>query len=880
MAILGVLLSVAIGMTAAGVTYTITAWSGNKGTISPSGEVLVAEGANQTFTIIVNAGYQIAGVFVDGVYAGMTPSYTFESVTENHAIEVYYALDQEGKFAIRPFWTENGWINPPAVAYVAQGGQFTFTMNSDPGCRVVNVRVDGATVGAVASYTFYDVEADHIIEADFGPDTFTITATAEEGGTIDPNGAIDVARGADQTFVITARPDYYLTDVLVDERSVGAVRSHTFASVEADHSITALFAPVETWITTIVEPSEGATVSPEAGTMVPYGVGGTLAFNFLPSPGWSFETIEVLRGGYSLPDLMWYAYGPGERNLLWDFGAGVYEIRVHLRSGTWYPIQTYAEGPGIVERSPNRAENSIALDNAGFYEVGTYVTFIAKPEPGCVFSQWGRDAFSTEEEFSFTVVDAWSWVDYRAFFTDVTPPQVRFIGVPEMSSSDTTPAITWEGTDNITRPENLVYTTMLDGVPLSGPSEATSAELGPLAAGAHCLLVDARDEECSCVGEAQYLWFIDLEPPHAAIVRETAPLPNSDDPTPTLSWSGYDNHTQLDGLLFSTRLDNEDWSAPSPTFSRILGPLCTGQHSFEVRAVDEAGNVGSPDSYAWQVCIDTTPPEDPTVTSADHDVGVWSNDRNVTIDVAGAADAESGVDGYEVAWDQSAAWAPSHTKSYEETWTGDVFIATADGAWYLHLATVDNAGNWTETVRLGPFNIDTTQPELVGCPGDTTWYAAPGLTAASVYWTPPTVTDNLDLSPSLGGSAAPGDEFPLGDTVVTYEASDHAGNTTSCSFAVLVLEQPAPPGSGKELVAEFSGTAYTATEVALIANAASQVIADGAPSGITLSLVRDLIRAGTPADRFVEALERFAQLIAAGASPGAAKKEVLGNKGK
>ena len=277
---------------------------------------------------------------------------------------------------------------------------------------------------------------------------------------------------------------------------------------------------------------------------------------------------------------------------------------------------------------------------------------------------------------------------------------------------------------------------------------------------------------------------------------------------------------------------------------------------------------------------DATPPADPVVTSSSHAVGVPSNNPNVVIEVAGAYDAESGVDGYEVAWDQSATWVPSHTKTNEETWSGETFIATADGAWYFHLATVDNAGNWTAGAHLGPFSIDTTPPELIGCPGDATWYAAPRTTSALVYWTPPSVTDNLDLHPSLEASAASGDEFPLGDSVVTYEASDHAGNTTSYSFTVAVLAQPAPFGSAEKLVAEFDGAAYTATEVALIVNAANQVIADGAPSGVALSLVRDLIRAGVPADQFVKALERFAELTAAGMSPGDAKNEVLGKKGK
>lgn len=46
--------------------YTITATAGNNGSITPSGSVSVNHGADQTFTIEADAGYEIASVSVDG----------------------------------------------------------------------------------------------------------------------------------------------------------------------------------------------------------------------------------------------------------------------------------------------------------------------------------------------------------------------------------------------------------------------------------------------------------------------------------------------------------------------------------------------------------------------------------------------------------------------------------------------------------------------------------------------------------------------------------------------------------------------------------------------------------------------------------------------
>jgi hypothetical protein len=75
-------------------TYEITASvNGGNGIIDPEGTVPVLHGENQTFTFTPNTNYKISQVLVDGendaeaIEAG---SYTFENVTTDHTIEVYF----------------------------------------------------------------------------------------------------------------------------------------------------------------------------------------------------------------------------------------------------------------------------------------------------------------------------------------------------------------------------------------------------------------------------------------------------------------------------------------------------------------------------------------------------------------------------------------------------------------------------------------------------------------------------------------------------------------------------------------------------------------------------------------------------------------------
>jgi hypothetical protein len=62
------------------------------------------------------------------------------------------------------------------------------------------------------------------------------------------------------------------------------------------------------------------------------------------------------------------------------------------------------------------------------------------------------------------------------------------------------------------------------------------------------------------------------------------------DDTPTFTFGGSDNKTASANLLYSYRVDNGGWSAYSNQSSATLPSLSDGDHTFYVKAKDEAGN--------------------------------------------------------------------------------------------------------------------------------------------------------------------------------------------------------------------------------------------------------------------------------------------------
>jgi hypothetical protein len=156
------------------------------GTVSraPSGTVLTS--ANEweyppgtTVSLTASAVAPWCFVAWGGDASGTNPVIT-ATMSENKSITAHFAKT----WTITVTAGMGGGITPAGSVVVLEGASQTFTVTPDSGYAVADVTVDGVSVGAVATYTFPNVTADHTIQATF---TAVPTATPTSGPTPTPS---------------------------------------------------------------------------------------------------------------------------------------------------------------------------------------------------------------------------------------------------------------------------------------------------------------------------------------------------------------------------------------------------------------------------------------------------------------------------------------------------------------------------------------------------------------------------------------------------------------------------------------------------------------------------------------------------------------------
>ena len=168
--------------------------------------------------------------------------------------------------------------------------------------------VDGQSIGAVDAYTFEGVSEIHTIEVTFQKITFTVIATAGQGGEITPSGEITLEYGQDQHFVITPNQGYKVKKLWSNGDDMGAPLTYAIINIQENYTVTVEFEKITHTIT--ASAVSNGSISPNGEVSVEYGNDKTFAI----TPNTGYKVKDVLVDGQSVGKVNSYTFESIDNN--------------------------------------------------------------------------------------------------------------------------------------------------------------------------------------------------------------------------------------------------------------------------------------------------------------------------------------------------------------------------------------------------------------------------------------------------------------------------------------------------------------------------------------------------------------------------------------
>ena len=226
-------------------TYSLTTQvNGGHGTISASKTGLTA-GSTETITFTPEVGYEIDTVTVNGTATSVSGNTLNVTMNENKTVIVTYKATGGGEHthSYGSEWkndADNHW-------HECSCGDKTDVAAHTASDWIIDTPATATTSGSkhkectVCGYTMATETIPATGGGGGGYSYYTIKATAEAGGSISPSGNVSVREGRDQVFTFTPDKGYAISNVKIDGKSIGAVKSYTFENVRRTHTIEVIF---------------------------------------------------------------------------------------------------------------------------------------------------------------------------------------------------------------------------------------------------------------------------------------------------------------------------------------------------------------------------------------------------------------------------------------------------------------------------------------------------------------------------------------------------------------------------------------------------------------------------------------------------------------
>jgi len=346
--------------------------SSNTGVATVSGNTLTLVGAGTatiTASQVGNTNYNAAANIANTVT--VTAVKSNQTITWNQTLSATYG-------------------DPPITLTASSSSGLAITYSSSntsvagvSGNTLTIVGVGSATITASqAGDSNYNAATDVTNTITVNTKQYTITASAESGGSISPSGYISVSSGGSQSFSFTPITGYDIDQVLIDgtnNTTAVSTGSYTFSNVTANHTISVSFKQMQY---TITFDTQGGTVSPTSQD-VTYGS----AVGTLPTP---------TRAGYTFGG--WFTGTNGS-------GAQYTSTTVYTSTSNITLYAQWTTNPVYSISTSSNPSSGGTTSGGGSIVSGTSCIVSATASSGYSFVNWTENGgvVSTDASYSFTV---------------------------------------------------------------------------------------------------------------------------------------------------------------------------------------------------------------------------------------------------------------------------------------------------------------------------------------------------------------------------------------------------------------------------------------------------------------------------------------------
>ena len=219
-------------------TFIVEITSNSNGTTIPHQSEILEYGDNKKIIFSPVEGFHISNILIDGSAVGALSEYTFNNITSNHNIEVFFEINL---YSIWVSYQGNGTIVPGSINGVEHGTSQNFQINPAEGNHIEDVKINDVSIGAVKNYIFTNTTINQTIHAIFGTNKYRIDATSDINGTISSPGINLIEHDDSITYFFYPNENFTIENVVIDNIPLGSINNYTFVNVDTNHSIHVTF---------------------------------------------------------------------------------------------------------------------------------------------------------------------------------------------------------------------------------------------------------------------------------------------------------------------------------------------------------------------------------------------------------------------------------------------------------------------------------------------------------------------------------------------------------------------------------------------------------------------------------------------------------------